>query len=63
MNAAMIKVITRVVVMSVILCATQACTGGVPGGRSSVAVADAYETSGVVAVSPYTRTIFSSNNF
>jgi type IV pilus biogenesis protein CpaD/CtpE len=61
MNASMIKVITRIVLASAVLCLTQACTGapGVP----QAGVADAYETSGLVTISPYTRTIFSSNNF
>jgi hypothetical protein len=66
MNAQMIKVIAQrfrlVLLAGLALCLTQACTSGLDqaGGSS---VAEAYETSGVVSVNPYTRTIFSSTNF
>ncbi len=43
------------------LASLQACTDVAAPGAFSVA--DAYRASDAVAVSPYTRTIFSSNNF
>lgn len=39
-----------------------ACAGSGLQNRSN-SVSDAYNTSGLVAVSPYNRTIFSSSNF
>lgn len=50
-----------------VLCMTQACAGPDVSlsefNISDNAVAAAYETSGAVNVTPYTRTIFSSTNF
>jgi hypothetical protein len=43
------------------LLATSACNSLPASGEN--AVADAYRASGVVSITPYSRTIFSSNNF
>jgi hypothetical protein len=40
----------------------EACTPAAPP-PGELSVAQAYETSGLFAVKPYTRTIFSSHNF
>lgn len=44
----------------VMLLALEACA---PGASSNITVASAYETSDVMMLKPYTRTIFSSHNF
>ena len=43
--------------------ALQACAPSNPSSMGSNQVADAFETSGSMNVKPYTRTIFSSNDF
>lgn len=45
-----------------VLLACSACTGAV-GPENGSLVASAFETAGIVAVPPYTRSIYSTNNF
>lgn len=52
----------RTIVLLSTLAALAACSG-VPGAPKESAVAMAYNTTGTVAVKPYTRTIFSSIDF
>ena len=51
--------IARFALTGALLGALQACAPASP----SASVADAYVASGAIAIPPYTRTIFSSNNF
>lgn len=55
------RTITKAILMMAVLVSLQACTPNTSVEYS--AVADAYNTSGVMPVTPYTRTIFSSHNF
>jgi len=50
----------KAALISAVLMSLQACTN-LPEGNASVA--EAYSSSGSVAVTPYNRTIFSSSNF
>lgn len=58
MQAHVIRLVKLVSILA-ILPLMQACT---PAG-SGDAVTEAYQTSGIIAAQPYTRTIFSSSNF
>jgi len=51
----------KIITMGLLLISLQACAPAYT--PSSNAVAQAYETSGLVPSQPYTRTIFSSSNF
>ena len=52
--------VAKITLLSVILASTQACTSLAPNDNS---VSEAYRTSDAVAISHYSRTIFSSTNF
>lgn len=60
MKKAMIRFLAKVVLLSAAF-ALQACAG--PSGDKNIDVASAFESSNVIAMKPYTRTIFSSNDF
>lgn len=62
----MTKYMTKLLSLALSLAALsllQACSPAGISPSSQSQVAQAFETSGTVAVSPYTRTIFSSGNF
>ncbi|MFO0388401.1 MAG: hypothetical protein ACK502_01585 [Alphaproteobacteria bacterium] len=58
---AILRITTKALLMVVALVSLQACSPA--SGTDYTAVAEAYDTSGVMPVTPYTRTIFSSHNF
>ncbi len=55
------RTITKALLACVALVSLQACAP--VAGKEYDAVTQAYNTSGVLAVDPYTRTIFSTHNF
>lgn len=55
------RISARALLMVVALVSLQACTPAT--GTEYNAVVEAYNTSGVLHATPYTRTIFSSHNF
>lgn len=61
MYTCMIKTPAKLALLGAALVLLQACSPVAPSNES--AVAQAFETSDVIAVKPYTRTIFSSSNF
>ncbi len=56
-----LRIVPKALFICLTLVSLQACTP--PIQPSSLNVTGAYETSGVVTVPPYTRTIFSTHNF
>ena len=60
MQIRLVRNLTRIALIGAIFASLQACTS-LPSNDNGVA--EAYRTSGAVAVSPYSRTIFSSSNF
>ncbi len=63
MKTDMIKVTVKALLAAALLCSTQACTAGAGMDINQNPVAQAYETSGVVSIAPYNRSIFSTSNF
>jgi hypothetical protein len=61
MQKRMVQRLVKVAALAVALTGLQACSPAY--SPSSNTVAQAYESSGVVAVSPYNRSIFQSTNF
>ena len=61
MHLRLVRNLVRISLMSAVLATMQACMS-LPSGDNN-GVTEAYRTSDAVAISPYTRTIFSSNNF
>lgn len=61
MHIRLVRKLVLFSLLNVALLATQACSS-LPGGEGS-SVADAYRASDAVAMTHYSRTIFSSNNF
>ena len=53
--------LAKVILLGAALLSLQACSSGAP--RSYDQVAQAFDTPGITAMKPYTRTIFSSNDF
>lgn len=53
----------KAVLISTALLALQACAPANPQATREISVAGAFESSNVLTVKPYTRTIFSSNDF
>lgn len=60
MKRTLTRLLAKAVLLSATFCLLQACA---PAGGQTSGVARAFETANVVAVKPYTRTIFSSNDF
>lgn len=63
MNGHLAHRIIKAALAGAVLLSQQACTPSTQPGNPVASVSDAYHASDVVAVQPYTRTIFSSNNF
>lgn len=59
----LIRMITAISAATLLSACSSPSYNKVSLSNASYSVADAYETSGVVAVPPYTRSIFSSTNF
>jgi hypothetical protein len=55
-----LRIVPKALLIILLPASLAACTQAAP---SSMSVASAYETSGVVSTGPYTRTIFSTHNF
>ena len=62
MHLRLVRNLAKVALAGAVLTTTSACTTGVSTPQAS-AVADAYHTSDAIAISPYSRSIFSSTNF
>lgn len=52
--------LTRLTLTVALLASLQACSGFAPASNN---VAEVFESSGTVAIKPYNRSIFSSENF
>ena len=60
MHIRLARNLAKATLLSIAFASTQACTSLSP---NDTAVAEAYKASDSIAVSHYSRTIFSSNNF
>ncbi len=60
MKCTTVKILAKAVLLSAAFTLLQACA---PSNTHYASVSDAFQTSNVITVKPYTRTIFSNNDF
>jgi type IV pilus biogenesis protein CpaD/CtpE len=62
MQTYLVRTLAKAVLLSAALACLQACSPVYPPPNNN-AVAQAFETSDVIAIKPYTRSIFNTTNF